>query len=313
MRHLDLFSGIGGFRLAVESVWPQCELHAFVEIDTFCQGWLKANWPGCKIYGDIRTYKHDGTNIDILTGGFPCQPFSVAGKRTGKNDNRYLWPEMLRVIQEASPTWIIGENVPGILTIDHGLVFERVCLDLEAEGYEVTPFIIPACAVNAPHRRDRVWIVAHSKYIRPQRDKREKLYGIPERKYEPFGGSGGSLANPISSKRNIKRRQAQRGIAVAGPSQGGMADTMFDRTRRRNNADTQRVQRALQVKGRNCGYWDDSEYITGYDGKARRVKPGLRLLAHGFPLRNDLLRGFGNAIVPQVAAKIMQAIKEAKE
>lgn len=99
---------------------------------------------------------------DLLTGGFPCQPFSQAGKRRGTEDDRYLWPEMLRVIQLTKPTWIIGENVGGFVTWNEGMVLEQVCVDLENEGYEVQPFIIPACAVNAPHRRDRVWIVANS-------------------------------------------------------------------------------------------------------------------------------------------------------
>lgn len=101
--------------------------------------------------------------IDLLTGGFPCQPFSQAGRRKGTDDNRYLWPEMFRVIREFQPTWIIAENVRGLLTWNEGLVFEQVCTDLESENYEVQPFIIPACSVNAPHRRDRVWFVAHNR------------------------------------------------------------------------------------------------------------------------------------------------------
>lgn len=124
---------------------------------------MRKHWPNAPIISDIRDYTHDGTNIDILTGGFPCQPFSCAGQRRGSADNRHLWPEMLRVIQEVHPGWIIAENVRNIVNIENGMVFESVCAGLENEGYEVQSFIISACAVGAPHRRDRVWIVAHSK------------------------------------------------------------------------------------------------------------------------------------------------------
>ena len=178
MKHLDLFSGIGGFALAADKVWSGID-HVFCEIDPFCRAILKKHWPNAYIYEDIRTLTHarseelgrlsqqprssetENRTVDILTGGFPCQPFSQAGKRKGTGDDRYLWPEMRRVIQEFSPRYIVAENVRGILSIDGGMVFEQVCADLEAIGYEVQPFLIPACAVNAPHRRDRVWIVAH--------------------------------------------------------------------------------------------------------------------------------------------------------
>ena len=178
MKHIDLFSGIGGFALAVDTVWPN-STHIFCEIDPFCQKVLSKHWPQSKIYEDIRSFTNTndrrsqeqkqqatgdqqrGGDVDILTGGFPCQPFSQAGQRRGTEDNRFLWPEMRRVIQEFKPTWVIAENVSGILTIEQGMVFEQVCLDLEGAGYEVQPFIIPAVAVNAPHRRDRVWFVAH--------------------------------------------------------------------------------------------------------------------------------------------------------
>ena len=159
MKHLDLFSGIGGFALAASWVWgPEHKIHSFVEIEPFCQKVLKKHWPDVNIHDDIRSYKHDGTAIDLLTGGFPCQPFSVAGKRRGAKDDRALWPEMLRVIKEARPTWVIGENVAGIVSME----LDNYVIDLESTGYEVQPFIVPACAVDAKHRRDRVWIVAQA-------------------------------------------------------------------------------------------------------------------------------------------------------
>ena len=119
-------------------------------------------WPNSDSHIDIckTDFKIYANKIDILTGGFPCQPFSTAGKRKGKDDERYLWGEMLRAIQEIKPKYVIAENVFGITNIDGGMVFEQVCIDLENEGYEVQPFIIPAASKNAPHRRDRVWFIA---------------------------------------------------------------------------------------------------------------------------------------------------------
>lgn len=165
-KHLDLFSGIGGFALASEWVWPEIE-HTFCDIEPFSQANIKKNWPHSKIYGDIKTIKgSDIGPVDLVTGGFPCQPFSSAGNRRGTEDDRHLWPEMLRVIREVSPRWIIGENVSGLVTWDGGMVLEQVCSDLEATGYEVWPLVIPACAINAPHRRDRVWILANNESFR---------------------------------------------------------------------------------------------------------------------------------------------------
>ena len=155
--HLDLFSGIGGFALA--SGWSGFRTVGFCEIDPYCQEVLKKHWPGVPVHGDIRNIKGtDYKDISLLTGGFPCQPFSVAGKQRGTADDRYLWPEMLRIIREARPRWIVGENVAQIAN----MVLDQVHSDMEGEGYEVESLIIPACGVDAPHRRNRVWIVAHS-------------------------------------------------------------------------------------------------------------------------------------------------------
>ncbi len=161
MTHASLFSGIGGFDLAAE--WAGWTNSFNCEIDPFCQRVLKYHFPDAEQYSDIRTT--DFTiwrgRIDVLTGGFPCQPFSLAGKRQGTNDARYLWPAMLDVIRVIRPRWVVGENVFGIINWSEGLVFDEVCSDLEAAGYEVQPYIIPACGVGAPHRRDRCWFVAH--------------------------------------------------------------------------------------------------------------------------------------------------------
>jgi len=162
MTHGSLFSGIGGFDLAAE--WMGWENKFHCEWNEFGQRVLKHYWPQAELFTDIT--KSDFTKyankIDVLTGGFPCQPYSMAGKRLGKDDDRHLWPQMLRAIREIQPTWVVGENVLGIVNWNGGLVFEEVQADLEAEGYEVQPYVLPACAVNAPHRRDRVWFVAYS-------------------------------------------------------------------------------------------------------------------------------------------------------
>ena len=163
MKHLGLFEGIGGFSLAAR--WMGWETVAWVEIDPFCQKVLLKNFPDAKGHGDIREF--DGNaykgKIDILTGGFPCQPFSEAGKRKGDSDSRYLWDSMLQTINQVKPTWVVAENVFGLTTIERGLVFAKIETDMENEGYEVQSFIIPSCSVNAPHKRDRVWIIAYAK------------------------------------------------------------------------------------------------------------------------------------------------------
>lgn len=162
MTHIGLFEGIGGFSLAARSMgWHTV---AWCEWDKMCQRHLRYHFPEAEGFGDIT--KTDFTKyadkIDILTGGFPCQPYSTAGKRLGTADTRHLWPEMLRAIREISPRWVVGENVFGIVNWNGGMVFDEVQADLEAEGYEVQPYVLPACAVNAPHRRDRVWFVAYA-------------------------------------------------------------------------------------------------------------------------------------------------------
>lgn len=188
--HYDLFAGIGGFSYALDAIFAdQCITHIFCEREPFPTAVLKKHWPEALYYGDIadlvadtnrqrrqriklqnqrRCGQSGGAISDqeqdmvILTGGFPCQPFSHIGRRQGTSDDRYKWPDMLAVIRNVRPDWVIAENVRGLATWNNGLVLETVCVDLESAGYAVQPIIIPACAVGAPHRRDRVWIIAHS-------------------------------------------------------------------------------------------------------------------------------------------------------
>jgi len=162
MKHGSLFSGIGGFDLAAD--WMGWENIFHCEIAEFPRKILNHYWPNADCHEDIKKTdftKYRGT-VDIISGGFPCQPYSAAGKRLGKEDDRHLWPEMLRVIREVKPQWVVGENVRGLLNWNGGMVFHEVCADLENIGYEVQAFIIPASGINAPHQRERLWIVAHS-------------------------------------------------------------------------------------------------------------------------------------------------------
>lgn len=165
MRFLSLFSGIGGFDLGLE--WAGMTCAGQVEIDPYCNAVLEYHWPNVKRVKDIHDVRGDEFGaVDLVCGGFPCQPFSLAGKRKGKKDDRYLWPEMLRVIKATEPAWVLGENVAGIV----GVELDKVYADLEGAGYDFprnldgkpAGFVIPACGVDAPHRRDRVWIVAHA-------------------------------------------------------------------------------------------------------------------------------------------------------
>jgi DNA (cytosine-5)-methyltransferase 1 len=294
MKHLDLFSGIGGFALAVDTVWPGSE-HIFCDNDKFCQQVLKKHWPNSKIYDDIRTITDSGSKkqrgvsngarkaiptfgeIFILTGGFPCQPFSQAGRRKGTDDNRYLWPEMLRVIQLTQPEWIIAENVRGLLTIEGGVVFEQVCVDMESEGYEVQPFIIPAVAVNAPHRRDRVWFVAN-----------RNSGGI--RRHERTGTTEGTIARG-GEYVDHAQRQGLEGHPKPDKGQSGRQNEI------RPDAKTGWERNWLEVATELCGVDDGlSARVDGFE---------LTKSAH----RRERLKSLGNTIVPQVAIEILKAIK----
>jgi DNA (cytosine-5)-methyltransferase 1 len=172
VRVLDLFSGIGGFSLGLERAGM--ETVAFCEIDPYCRAVLKKHWPEVPCHDDVRSIPKIG-GIDVICGGFPCQPFSVAGKQRGAADDRHLWPAMLEVVKRERPTWVLGENVTGLIKL--GL--DQVLSDLEAEGYACRTFVIPACAVGAPHRRDRLWIVAHAE--RDQQPRQESCDGTPGR------------------------------------------------------------------------------------------------------------------------------------
>ena len=215
---LDLFSGLGGFSLGLERTG--CfETVAFCDNNKFSKLILDKHWKGTKIYDDIREitkekFKTDGIESpDIITGGFPCQPFSVAGKQKGTSDDRHLWPEMFRIIKAFKPRFVIGENVRGIINIQDGVVFETVCTDLESEGYEVQPFIIPASGVGAPHRRERVWIIAHREESMVNSDNiRFKQYSTTKEESSGRRSSAtfeSTSATNVADTENGRRQQTQ--------------------------------------------------------------------------------------------------------
>ncbi len=179
MKMLSLFSGIGGIDLAAQ--WAGIETVAFCEIDPFCQKVLKKHWPDVPIWSDINDLSADNlryggidsNRIDIIAGGFPCQPFSCAGEQRGKEDDRYLWPEMFRVIREIKPRWVVGENVANFVN----MALDDALADLESEGYSSISFLIPACGIGAKHKRNRVFIVAHLNSKRMEGSFKKQILG----------------------------------------------------------------------------------------------------------------------------------------
>lgn len=272
MTQLELFAGIGGFGLAGH--WAGIETVCQVEIDPFCRRVLKKNFPHAHQHDDIRTF--DGRQwrgIDIVSGGFPCQPYSHAGQRKGNNDDRALWPEMYRVIREVAPAWVVGENVAGLITMDGGRALDGIVADLENAGYSVEAFVIPACAVGAPHRRDRVWIVGHT-YDR----QREALGAIQTCRAE----SGRSnCATADAGRRNGE-------IYGLGAKQS-------------------RIRQADEC-GDNCSRYPWTEHWLPVATRLCRVDDGVSRRMD----RGKRLKALGNAIVPQVAYQIFKAIIQSK-
>ncbi len=303
MKHLDLFSGIGGFALAVDQVYKAD--HVFCDNDKFCQKVIKKHWPNSKIYEDIREITEE--SADLITGGFPCQPFSQAGKRKGTQDNRYLWPEMFRVIRLAKPTYVIAENVRGLLNIEGGLVFEQVCLDLESEGYSVQPFVIPAISVNAPHRRDRVWFVANRQYngrpttketgkdsrTQSESQTREKLLinefkGIDSLWTEVFRRD---TTNPLGS---ISRRKDSKNLTNEGREKSSIKSESLQSQNQQARSDN--------FKQSNTDGWSRNWYEVATE--LCRVDDGVSEELD----RSKRLKALGNAIVPKVAIEIMRSL-----
>jgi DNA (cytosine-5)-methyltransferase 1 len=306
MKHLSLFSGIGGFDLAAQ--WAGWKNVAQVEKDEWCRKVLAKNFPSSKQYADIKDFngKEYTNQIDIISGGFPCQPFSVAGKQKGKDDDRYLWKEMLRVNKEIKPTFIVGENVTGII----GLALDTVLSDLEAQGYTTETFIIPACGKNAWHRRDRVWIVAYTNRIRWQNEQEEN---------EQLLHNG----NRNGATKEQSRRKQQRGISQPSSIFSNTKSKLSNERENGNDKEQRKIQ--LQTGGSNSLFTDTNN--TGCKEQRERIadgekffapqcsswwktEPGMGRVVDGLPGRVDRLKGLGNSIVPQIALEIFKAINK---
>lgn len=240
----SLFSGIGGFDLGLERAGMTIKWQ--VEIDDFCNKVLEKHWPDVKRYRDIKELRGDELEpVDLICGGFPCQPFSAAGKRRSKEDDRYLWPEMLRVIRAVRPNWIIGENVAGIVS----LALDDVLSDLENEGYACQSFIIPACAVNAPHRRDRVWIIANcdntgsgTSRDRANREWQEKDERQERLSQHESSGYNEATSNSESARAGLDKRQLW-GLPEQADKPNATPDTEGSSNRgklRNNDGETQK-------------------------------------------------------------------------
>jgi len=365
MKHIDLFSGIGGFAYAAQQVWgDDYENVLFCDIDKFCQAVLRKNFgEESLIYGDIKEITRErvlaDTNqerqlqskgseqeqrgrsdngieqIDLLTGSPPCQPFSCAGKRRGTADDRHLWGEMFRVIQEFNPRFIIAENVRGLISIEDGVVFETMCADLESIGYAVQTFIIPACAKGAPHRRDRVWIVGHltdTANTGAEGMRQERKNAIHETTQNPVrlrdrgrdNGDSTGCERPLQTPRpdSDDTDPKSRGLSESGTSRhrgqgfkdGNINDTDAECTGLQgSNERTPSRTESKRFIGHYNREWEQSwiEVAT----ELCRVDDGIPAVMDGLELsaakhRTERLKSLGNAIVPQIAMELMRAIKD---
>jgi len=224
MRVLDLFSGLGGWALAGSWVWGRDhDIAAFVEINPFCRNILRRHWPEVPIFEDVKTFHYEGEQIDLLTASPPCQSASCAGKRRGTSDDRWLWGEALRILGETKPEWAIFENVRGLLTLERGMVFEGLLTEMETLGYETRTFVIPACGVGAPHKRDRVWITAN-KFNRNPNDSNAREIRKIQKRSSKYLRSLGAAAN--TSGRRLGR-QGDREIQQPGRAEAERTDRAF--------------------------------------------------------------------------------------
>ena len=317
LKVLDLFSGIGGFSLGLERTGG-FETAAFCEIEPFCQKVLRKHWPEVPIYEDVT--KLDGSEIDadVITGGYPCQPFSNAGKRRGEEDDRHLWPEMLRLIKAVQPRWVIAENVAG--HINMGL--DTVLSDLEKEGYTWWTLVIPACAVDAKHRRDRLWIVANSESIRHrprgkagnfhkadgrQVGKVSRQLGVTGLSIDDVADTECSAERPGLCEKESCRQRGRRPTNSSG--QASIPDSSCSGSEERLASETRRGE---GIAGKPFNDSDEAGRQTDKPRVARwAAEPPVGRVAHGIPARVDRLKCLGNAVVPQIPEMIGYAILEA--
>ena len=318
---LDLFSGIGGFSLGMEAT-KRINTVAFCEKDEYCRKVLKKHWSNTQQYIDIRDI--DGTKIsaDIISGGFPCQPFSVAGKRKGTTDDRYLWDEMLRVITEVKPKFVVGENVQGIINIDNGLVLRQVQTDLEAQGFQVQCFLIPASGIGAWHKRNRVWIIANSN---------PRLSIGENKEIQARGNTIDSSSKDVSNSKTLRnggrsseecrneqwsfQPKEQKGSKVRSKAErrSSLSSTnpnkerIFSTKTTRNNGKNEKKSSNEYI--RRCSSTYRGKILQNYWA----TEPNVGRVAHGIPNRVDRIKSLGNSIVPQIAFEIGKAILAAED
>jgi len=349
LKTLDLFSGIGGFSLGLERAGPFRTV-AFCEQDAWCQAVLRKHWPDVPIYDDVRTIDFEG-DIDVITGGYPCQPFSVAGKQKGAADDRHLWPSMFEIIKHKRPRWVVAENVAGHIAM--GL--DEVLFDLESEGYTARPVVIPACAVDAPHRRDRVWIIAakdgtnadskrsHRTDINQQRESKpadgeERIAGQVRAVLAGRGDAGKRQTENVANaddtgpQRNIRKGAGTKGKVSEGseqfqPRSGTMCGREYvadaddarlqGREQRRTSGEGEGASRPTTQRSEDGGplKWIAQPGVGGMaDGVPRWLdEPDCGRVATGVKNRVARLKALGNAIVPQVVAQIGRAILAAEK
>lgn len=288
LKLLDLFSGIGGFSLGLEST-GFFETIGFVEKDKFCQKVLKKHWNNINIEEDIRNVKGEKYAADIITGGFPCQPFSVAGKRKSTADDRYLWDEMLRVIREVKPRWVIGENVEGIVNINEGMVLRQVLNDLENEGFKSQCIIIPASGIGAWHQRKRIWIISYA----------NTGFSVRENKEIQSRGNATTNGSEDVSNSDSKRLAHSNGPKLCTPEQQGLDN---DKKRIWNKI-WSFSSRCSEQTGSGKTWWQtQSEFCGVPNGVSYELDKD----------RSNRIKALGNSIVPQIARQIGLSIMEAE-
>jgi len=296
LKILDLFSGIGGFSLGLEAT-EGFETSAFCDIDPYCRKVLQKHWPNIPIYEDIKKLK--GTDIgqvDVITGGYPCQPFSVAGKKKGVEDKRHLWPEYFRLVKELRPTWVIGENVSGHIKL--GL--DSVISDLESEGYSTRTFSISASSIGAKHQRERIWIVAHTRQpfrrVEPTWDKESLRRGTFE---ETKWSTNTNTTSRSSEGTEIMANSIKFGLEKHGHSKTTESIKRNQTVANSNSKRQQEQWRTITTQTKNksieCSSWWETE-------------PNVGRVVNGLPKRVDRLKSLGNSLVPQIPFYIGQTI-----
>ena len=313
LKVLDLFSGIGGFALGLDST-GFFETVKFVEKDKYCQKVLRKNFPNIPIEEDIKNVKGKEYSADVVVGGFPCQPFSVAGKQKGTNDDRYLWPEMLRLIREIKPEFVIGENVQGIINIQNGMVLRQVQNDLESEGFEVQCFLIPASGIGAWHQRYRVWIVGHSNDNGLLREvhKAENVSNTEHIRLQNQSRRGLSKLESESKKEEKRKRDKSSFCTKTSSSERRGREEDVSNTnskgleRHRKKYQLREIKQKKNIEWSSNGrgketWWQAQSNLCG-------VPDGI---SYGLDKnRANRIKTLGNAIVPQIARELGLAIKK---